>query len=56
VLGIGVETTLWWSRRAERRAGIDKLDVRERLSRAEAAIREANEELASVRAELASHR
>jgi len=46
------EIVLWYSRRAEAKGEGPKPDVAERLERAEAAIREANEELASVRADL----
>ena len=59
LLLMGSELVLWYSRRserAERRGRPDGSDVAERLARAEAAIRDAEEEIASVRAELAAHR
>jgi hypothetical protein len=47
------EIVLWYSRRAEAKGASSGPDTTERLERAEAAIRRANEELASVRADLA---
>jgi hypothetical protein len=57
LLLIAEQVVLWLSRRAELRAGgTARPDVTERLERAEAALREANAEIANVRAELAAHR
>ena len=43
------EVVLWFSRRANRRAGDNSAEVADRLERAEAALREANEEIANIR-------
>jgi len=51
-LAIVEKIVFWHSNRAEAKGEPHKPDVTERLDRAEAAIRAANEELASVRADL----
>ena len=56
LLWLSGEIAFWYSRRVERRHGVNDTDVAKRLARAESAIREAEEEIASVRAELAAHR
>ena len=55
-LAITEKVLFWFSDRSEAKQGVKEIDVTERIARVEAAVRKANEEMASLRSELMAGR
>ena len=52
LMGIAEKVLFWWSDRSEAKAAAPEVDVTERIARVEAAVRKANEEMATLRSQL----